>query len=232
MTDQTSERSTEQGQHLVFSTGQRFAEMLLDAYRDEQGKVDPATVIGAAACIAGEQVLMDSTDDLMEDIAYVTSCASDTLLFEKGPHDLSAWDCLVGPAKQTGIAENDIPRRRHVLERVVDAIGGNMFPRLSVEQTYWPQEWSPAAAPRFRQAFDDLAEEHGLSLEEEALAASAAAGLLIVWTADALPMKIGLQLAAELMVSKTRMMPLPLSVGRTGTVPQDWQREHEQETAA
>jgi hypothetical protein len=182
-------------------------DVLVQAYRDQRG-VHAETVVGAAAALAGEFALRASGVELPKK-GWIAGGIADGLLFEPGDEkSLTLWRAIREWAIRAGADEAKLPKVEAVVAEVAQRVGGAPFPPLSVSFDRYPREWSPNAAPRFRERIMAIARDHALTPVETAFALAFVVGNLIDRTKAILPPEIGATIALEIMIGVSRMAPL------------------------
>ena len=182
-----------------------IAVFLIDSYRNERG-VHSETVIGAAAALAGESILRAVELELPEKGWVTSERASDAVFGQPGEGGL--WDYIRQGAIEAGARMDELPGAKDVAGRVMDAIGSDSFPPISVPKQHYPHEWPPNACPRLRGDLEKIFAKHKLTGLDTAQAVVLAIVLLIMKTKDVLPPAVGANLAIEIMIGVTHMAPL------------------------
>ena len=184
-------------------------ESLLSAYKEPDSRVSVETVIGAAAALTGEFALRAVLPPKLQSSEkwIVAGDHINGLLFEE-PSILTVWKVLGMHIVVSKIGtQADMPDWVDVCKRQSQSLGDNFFPNLKVDPYYYPHEWSPVACPRFRENVQALATEYKLTPYETALALGSGTGEIIALGKDVLPVKIGMQLAADVMKGVSYMLP-------------------------
>ena len=180
----------------------------MQAYRDPRG-VHVETIVGAAAVLAGEFALRASAPRL-PDSGWIAGAPADALIY--GGSDripVTLWSVVQVVMLSIGIDRSQMPNMQAIAERASENLDARQFPpKLSVPLEHYPQEFSPNAAPRFRNDVMAIAHEAGLDSTQTALALAFTVALLIKNAHTVVPAPILASLAAELMVAITRMAPL------------------------
>jgi hypothetical protein len=195
--------------------GAKIAQHLMQAYRDPRG-VHVETIVGAAAVLAGEFALRASAPRL-PDSGWIAGAPADALMHggsEKIP--VTLWSVVQVVVLSLGVDKAALPNMKAIALRASENLGASSFPpKLSVPQQHLPREFSPNAAPRFRNDVMAIAREAALTPAETALALGFTLGLLIKHAHSVVPAPILALLAAELMVAVTRVAPLkaPIQIG-------------------
>ena len=187
--------------------GAKIAQHLMQAYRDPRG-VHVETIVGAAAVLAGEFALRASAPRL-PDSGWIAGAPADALIYggsDKIP--VTLWSVVQVVMLSIGIDRSQMPNMPAIAERASVNIGKQFPPKLSVPLEHYPQEFSPNAAPRFRNDVMAIAREAGLDPMQTALALAFTVALLIKNAHTVVPAPILASLAAELRVAVTRIAPL------------------------
>lgn len=187
--------------------GTEIMQTLVKGYRNNQG-IHAETVIGGGAALAGEFALRAAGIDLPKGPAWVAGGIADPLLYSAGDDKVTMWALLKLGAVNAGLSPEDVPDVAEIVVRTDKAIGQSPFPPLSVGREHFPLEWSPDAAPRFRDAIKSIAIRHQLDPAETALAIIFAIMMLIEETKHLVPVKVTLRLATEIMIGVSRMAPV------------------------
>lgn len=188
--------------------GAKIAQHLMQAYRDPRG-IHVETVVGAAAVLAGEFALRASAPRL-PDFGWIAGAPADALIYGGGDKvPVTLWSVVQVVMLGIGIDRSQMPNLPAVAERASANVGAAQFPpQLSVPPEHYPQEFSPNAAPRHRDAVSAIAREASLDPTQSALALAFTVALLIKNAHSVVPAPILAALAAELMIAVTRMAPL------------------------
>lgn len=188
---------------------------LLAQYRDRNGSIHAASVVGAAAALTGEFAQRASGISLAEGKAgYVFGdLVNGVLIEDTAQGQPTVWDCLLLAARDAGVAERDIPDPVDVIKNVVAAIGGPSFPPITVPQQCFPHEYSPNACVRLRPKVIDIADSLDLPRRDLAVALAMATYSLILLTREVLPPAIGVRLATEISFGVAKMSPLTAPIG-------------------
>jgi hypothetical protein len=205
----SAEPPSSSGQDLkrLSQVGAKIAQHLMQAYRDPRG-VHVETIVGAAAVLAGEFALRASAPRL-PDSGWIAGAPADALMYEgseKTP--ITLWSVVHTVVVALGVDKSQMPNPRAVALRASENIGKQYPPKLSVPIEHYPHEFSPNAAPRFRNDVMAIAREADLDPTETALSLAFTMALLIKNAHAVVPAPILAQLAAELMIAVTRMAPL------------------------
>jgi hypothetical protein len=171
-------------------------------YMSPQG-VHAETLIAAAAAVCGEWGLWATGVPIPAD-AWVFIPEVDALLLE-GPE--AARRLVEKAVAESGGSISRLPSNKALAASVAAAIGST-FPPLSVGESHYPQEWSPVAAPRFRQPVKDICAAGGYRDPKSVLHCCAfALGIVISATSGVLDPVVAGTLALEVMVGVSRMSP-------------------------
>ena len=184
------------------------AEALVGAYRDERGGYHKETVIGAAGALLGHAIQASAYNMAANGIGTVSefermtnppfgtyvNCADRIQIFvgDEFPFLLTVAEQLAWFPREAA------PDLHEIVIRVIEQIGGDWFPRLSVPSQHQPREWSPDAVPRWRDEMRSHLDRHGLSQNLcEVICLMLAVGYLVSEAKDAIDPAVGLQLGFE-----------------------------------
>ncbi len=187
----------------AYAAGKAICDMAIAYYQNERG-VHAETVIGALAALFGEWTLRATDAPLPAEGWVMSEDATDIMLGGLDP----LWGVVSVFAERAGVGEAEMPDSQDTIARTVAAIG-RRYPALSVPEKHFPLEWSPVAAPRFRERVQQIADAHELSGREIAAACAMATGLAISMTKDVVDPRITLRLSQEIAFGVARMAPLP-----------------------
>jgi hypothetical protein len=211
------ERPSSAGRGLkkLSQSGAKIAERLMKAYRDSRG-VHVETIVGAAAVLAGEFALR-AVAPRLPDSGWIAGAPADALMYagsEKVP--VTMWSIVQVVVHDLGVDASQMPNIKSIAMRASENLGAKSFPpKLSVPLEHLPHEFSPNAAPRFRDDVMAIAREAGLDPTETALALGFTIGLLIKNAHEVVPAPTLALLAGELMVAMTRIAPLKEPIAQT-----------------
>jgi hypothetical protein len=191
----------------ISQAGGKIAQFLMQAYRDGRG-VHVETIVAAAAALAGEFALRASAPRL-PDSGWIAGAPADALIFGGFPDKrVTMWGVVHTVLVGSGADNSKLPNMNLIATRASSLIGKEFPPKLSVPLQHFPHEFSPNAAPRFRNDVAAIAREFGLDPTETALALAFTLAMLIKNAHGIVPVDILAMLAAEIMVAMTRMAPL------------------------
>jgi hypothetical protein len=185
--------------------GNEIQATLVDLYYTLIG-VHAETVIGAAAALAGDQALRATCNPLPR--GRNSGGPQDDLLYaaeERG--GITLWGTIREMALAAGAKDDALPDIAAVAARLNEPHDNPLFIPFSVPPQHLPQEWSPSAVPLLRAEVAGIAQKHGLSAPETALALAFAVGRLIDTTKEAFAPAMAAQLAAEIMIGVSRLDP-------------------------
>lgn len=191
------------------------ADALVSAYRDEHGW-HAETVIGAAGALVGYAIQASAYSMAAQGTGTVTeferqtsppfgkfvNCGERLDIFAK-----NEFAFMLTLAEQLGwFAPKDVPDLQAIVAACIDQIGGEWFPRLSVDPAHMPREWSPDAVPRFARQMRASLETYSLPHNVcEALCLTLALGHLVAESTDRLDPAIGLRIGLEMAVATSNI---------------------------
>jgi hypothetical protein len=186
----------------IIDAAREIAARLKAAYLDS-GRIHAETVIGAAAAIAGEWSLW-ATGLPVPESGWIVMPAAAALLLEGGG---SARQLIAAAVANAGGDAQRLPPAQVLVARAAAAQGG-AYPPLTVDQSHYPNEWSPLAGPRFRADVKQICAAQGLDDSKQVFVATVmTVSLLISATASVLDPTVAGTLALEVMVGVSRMSP-------------------------
>lgn len=186
-------------------------EILVSAYRDEHG-YHAETVLGATGALLGHAIQASAYAMAANGGAAVTeferqtnppfgkfvNCSDRISVFIQ-----SELPFLLTVAKQLNwFSPEAAPDMQKVIAGIVEQVGGEWFPRLSVPSDHMPRDWSPDAVPRFRTDMRACLHRHKLPVNVcEVLCLALALGYQVADNKDKLDPEIGLRIGLEMAIA-------------------------------
>lgn len=187
---------------------------VLDTYNEDMGGIDVPTVTGALAALLGERVIRYCHPDVLESgPQYIRSEAAEDLMFRGKNYGLPITKVVSFIVDYQSIKNLPQGWADDIVLRTTRSFGGGgMFPSLSIESDYYPQEWSPNAQMRFREFVDFTAANHALGMLEQVYMLAVGLGNFLEMSDDFTPIlndkKILFQLAMEVCYGCACMAPI------------------------
>lgn len=206
-------------QPVLFERGRLIIEPLLRLVKNDYSSsngLHASSIVGALAAFAGDTALRAAAraaGKTLPENGWIVGGLPDPLLYGTAlGGQFSVWHIVSAAAVSAGAEISDLPDMQEIVARTAAGIGSAPFPPLSVEQGYYPRDWSPNAVPRLREKVDAIANAEGLTLEEILCAHALALAALIGQTKDVLRPAVTATLIAEIMIGVSRMAPLKAEV--------------------
>lgn len=178
--------------------------VFIKSYQDKRG-VSAETLIGGLAAVTGDHVLRTFVDaDNCNDF-WIISDEVDTFLSVDTYDSLSIDSYLSNFGKEAGYHYRNVDRVKTIIKRTAAAIGGEIFPPLTIPKNHYPYEYSPNAAVRYRATMKEIFDAHVMTKRERAICCTYLTGQAIVEAKDVLDPDIAYQLALEMIVGVSKM---------------------------
>ncbi len=189
------------------NAGEDILALLKSRYPDQNGGLRGPDALSAAAALAGEFALRSAGLPLPDKGAWLPGGVQDHVLFVDGDNH-TAWSMIVQAATAAGLAADQLPDIKRLVESVTGSLGKAPFPPLSAPPEYRPSEKPLHAGLYLRESVRDIADLHGLSLPDLVIVLGWTAGMVIVESRHTLPLAVAVRLAAEVMIGTSRLAPL------------------------
>jgi hypothetical protein len=186
----------------VTAAASEIVGMLQLAYGSNNG-IHAESVIGAAAAITGEWVLWALEVDVPQE-GWIVGDRINQIMFEGANAVARIVEAAVEGAKGS---VDKLPTGEMLAANAAAAMGTPGYPPMTIPACHLPREWSPLAAPRFRQSIAEIARQQVLSSHETLVACAISVGILIDATKGVLDPTVAGTLALEIMVGVSHMSP-------------------------
>lgn len=166
-------------------------------------------ILGALAAISADQLirLCVSPENIRQSSRWVIGNEVDDLLY-KGEAD-TLFTVIESGALAAGMEYEDLPERVPIIARASMGDELAIVPPLTVPEQYFPPDWPPNAAVRFRAEANGILDRHAIKGAERAIAcAYATAKMLRVATEGYPDPQIPLLISLETLAGVARMTPL------------------------
>ena len=167
-------------------------------------------MIGALAAFAADQLisLCVSPENIKESSRWIIGNEVDDLLYRDENKD-TMYFVMTSGSLATGMAPGDLPEMEPIVARA--SMGDELaaVPFLSVKEHYYPTDWPPNAAVRFRAQVNAILDTHGVKGEDRPVTcAFATAKMIRIATEKYVDPMVPLLIALETVAGMARMTPL------------------------
>lgn len=187
---------------------------LVANYYNGQGTQDgqgPSTddMLGALGAITADQLVKVcvSPDNIKQSSRWILGQQVDDLLYRRADDTLYIIVC--SGALALGMAFESLPDMEEIVGRASMGDLLPVVPPLTVDEAFYPQDWPPNAAVRFRPYVNAILDKHTVRGEERAMAcAFATAKMIRMATEHYDDAQVPLLIALETLAGVARMTPL------------------------
>lgn len=171
-------------------------------------------LLGALAAITADQLVSVcvSPESIRESSRWIIGDEVDDLLYRRGQDTL--YIIIVSGALADGMPFDELPTMEPIVSKASEGDNLIYVPPYSVDEAFYPNDWPPNAAVRFRGHVNALLDKHKIKGEERAMAcAFATAKMVKMATEHYDDPQTPLLIALETLAGVARMTPLQQEIG-------------------